>query len=490
MAQKLGAGGTLLLLALMLLVINYVETMVIPALPTIEKDFSTSATTAGWVTSAYLIVGAATAPLFGKLADRYGKKRMYIFAVAFYIVAVGLAGFSPNIGFLIGARAIQGLGFAIFPITIAIITDIFPRERVAFAQGVLSGMLGIGPALGLIVGSYIVQDLGWPFAFHTAFILSLIIFVLSLRYLRETDVRTKESVDYVGTAILMTSVVALLVYLTQGPNIGWLTPENLALLVLGIVIFGVFLPYERRIREPLMKLSLFEIRNVAVANLAGLTSGIGMFLFFIAVVYYTQLPRPYGLGLTIIQSGLLMAPVALSMLVFGPFMGRLIQRVGPKPVVITGTIIAALGFFAVLVYRATKYDLLLDGLISGVGLVSIIVPLVNMIAVSLPAEYRAVGLGMNTLLRALGSSIGPVVATVIMTTYQSWDIVILQGKILPVGEFPTPTAFNYIAIFGIILMLLTLIFSSFTQNYTFKHPLQEQKVVEQVPQRLEPIQPV
>src|SRR5579875_1020021 len=204
MTQKLGAGGTLLLLALMLLVINYVETMVIPALPTIEKDFSTSATTAGWVTSAYLIVGAATAPLFGKLADRYGKKRMYIFAVAFYIVAVGLAGFSPNIGFLIGARAIQGLGFAIFPITIAIITDIFPRERVAFAQGVLSGMLGIGPALGLIVGSYIVQDLGWPFAFHTAFILSLIIFVLSLRYLRETDEGRVEGegppqvLDYVG----------------------------------------------------------------------------------------------------------------------------------------------------------------------------------------------------------------------------------------------------------------------------------------------------
>ncbi len=490
MTQKLGAGGTLLLLALMLLVINYVETMVIPALPTIEKDFSTSATTAGWVTSAYLIVGAATAPLFGKLADRYGKKRMYIFAVAFYIVAVGLAGFSPNIGFLIGARAIQGLGFAIFPITIAIITDIFPRERVAFAQGVLSGMLGIGPALGLIVGSYIVQDLGWPFAFHTAFILSLIIFVLSLRYLRETDVRTEESIDYVGTAILMTSVVALLVYLTEGPNTGWLTHGNLALLVLGIVMFGVFLPYERRVKEPLMKLSLFEIRNVAVANLAGLTSGIGMFLFFIAVVYYTQLPRPYGLGLTIIQSGLLMAPVALSMLVFGPLMGRLIQRVGPKPVVITGTIIAALGFLAVLVYRTTKYDLLLDGLISGVGLVSIIVPLVNMIAVSLPAEYRAVGLGMNTLLRALGSSIGPVVATVIMTTYQSWDITILQGKILPVGEFPTATAFNYIAIFGIILMLLTLIFSSFTQNYTFKQPIQQQEEVEQTPQRLEPTQQV
>ncbi len=467
MGSKLNPTGTLVLLALMLLVVNYVETMVIPALPTIEKDFSTTATTAGWVTSAYLIVGAATAPLFGKLADKYGKRKMYVFAVAFYIVAVGLAGFSPNIGFLIGARAVQGLGFAIFPITIAIITDIFPKERVAFAQGVLSGMLGLGPALGLIVGSYIVEDLGWPFAFHTAFILSLVLLLVSLRYLRETGVKVNESVDYVGTTILMTSVVCVLVYLTEGPSVGWFSPENLGLLVFGLVLFGVFLPYEKGLREPLMKLSLFRIRNVAVANLAGLTSGIGMFMFFIVVVYYTQLPRPYGLGLTIIQSGLLMAPVALSMLVFGPLMGRLIQQVGPKPVVMAGSTITTIGFLTILLFRSTRYDLLIDGLIAGVGLVSIIVPLVNMIAVSLPADYRAVGLGMNTLLRALGSSVGPVVATVTMTAYQTWSITIVDSRIVPVGEFPTSAAFNYIAVIGIILMVATLVLSFMAKNYIF-----------------------
>ncbi|MEM3711332.1 MAG: MFS transporter, partial [Thermoprotei archaeon] len=420
--------------------------------------------------------------------DRYGKRRLYILAVAFYIIAVGLAGFSPNIGFLIGARAIQGLGFAIFPISIAIITDIFPRERVAFAQGILSGMLGLGPALGLIVGSYIVQDLGWPYAFHTAFILSLIVFLISLRYLRETNVRTKESIDYIGTLILIVSTVSILVYLTEGPNIGWLAPANLALLILGVVTFGIFIPYERGKSEPLMKLSLFEIRNVAVANLAGLTSGIGMFLFFLAIVYYTQIPMPYGLGLTVIESGLLMAPVALSMLVFGPLMGRLIQRVGPKPVVISGSALATLGFLLILTYRATKYELLFDGFVSGVGLVSIIVPLVNMIAVSLPAEYRAVGFGMNTLLRALGSSVGPVVATVILTTYQSWDIAILGGKIYPVGEFPTSTAFNYIAVFGILLMLTTLIISGFTKNYSFRQPNQKEGGLESEQRVLETVQ--
>jgi EmrB/QacA subfamily drug resistance transporter len=458
---------TLVLLALMLLVVNYVETMVIPALPTIEKDFSVSATAAGWVTSSYLIVGAATAPLFGKLADRYGKRRMYFFAVLFYMIAVGMAGFSPSIGFLIGARAVQGLGFAIFPITIAIITDIFPRERVAFAQGVLSGMLGLGPALGLIAGSYIVQDLGWQASFHTAFLLSALLFGLSVRYLKETNVRTKESVDYGGTALLMASVVSILVYLTEGPTLGWFSSGELVLLTSGIAAFLVFLPYERRRSEPLMKLSLFEIRNVAVANLGGLVSGVGMFLFFITVVYYTQLPYPFGLGLSVIQSGLLMAPVALSMLIFGPLMGRLVQSIGPRPIIITGSLISIAGFFLLLVNRSTGADILFDGFFSGIGLVSIIVPLVNMIAVSLPAEYRAVGFGMNTLLRALGSAVGPVVATVVMDSYQTWSVSVINGRVIPVALFPTARAFDYVSMMGMAMMSLSLLVSFWARNYTF-----------------------
>ena len=149
------AMHTLITLTLMLTLVNYVETMVIPALPKIETQFSTTATTVAWITSAYLIVGAIASPLFGKLGDRYGKKKVYLLSIGFYSLAVLLAGFSTNIYFLIFARAIQGLGYATFPLAIAIITDLFPKERVAWAQGILSATLAAGPALGLLVGSYI-----------------------------------------------------------------------------------------------------------------------------------------------------------------------------------------------------------------------------------------------------------------------------------------------------------------------------------------------
>src|SRR5579872_1541054 len=108
---------------------------------------------------------------------------MFLISLIFYMAGVGLAGFSPTIYILIFARALQGMGFAIIPLALAIITDAFPRERVATAQGVISGTFAIGATLGLIIGSYVVQDLGWPYAFHTALILSLILFALTAKVL-------------------------------------------------------------------------------------------------------------------------------------------------------------------------------------------------------------------------------------------------------------------------------------------------------------------
>lgn len=141
------------------LLVNYVETMVIPGVPVIQRDFTTTASIASWITSAFLIVGSAVAPLFGRLGDNYGKKRMVLVSLTFYTCGVGIAGFSPSIYFLLFARAVQGVGFAIVPLGLAIITDTFPREKIAGAQGVISGTFAIGAAAGLILGSEVVQDL-------------------------------------------------------------------------------------------------------------------------------------------------------------------------------------------------------------------------------------------------------------------------------------------------------------------------------------------
>jgi EmrB/QacA subfamily drug resistance transporter len=443
------------------LLVNYVETMVIPGVPTIQSELGASTTIASWITSAFLIVGAAVAPLFGKLGDIYGKKKIFLTVLTFYIIGVGLAGFANTIELLILSRAIQGIGFAIVPLGLAIITDIFPREKVATAQGIISGTFAIGAAAGLIIGAYIVEDLGWQWAFHSAFILSIALFFVVVKMLKKDAPGQKSKVDFVGASILMSGIVLILLYLTEGPTLGWLAAENIAFLIPGIVLTVFFFVFERNRPNPLIQLNLLKIRNVLVANLVGIISSMAMFLLFFAVIYYAQQPTPYGLGLDIITTGLTLAPATLVMLVVGPVMGKLVTKIGPKPILLFGSAISIVGLSLFIFNRATAFDLTLDVAVSLIGVVSMIIPIVNMISVSLPKECTAVGLGMNTMLRNLGGAIGPVLATTIMATYK---------VTLPPPyniSLATSTAFDTIFASAIALAVGIIVLSLIIKNYTF-----------------------
>ena len=446
------------------LLIQYVETMVLPGIPTIQKDFGTTSSIASWITSIVLIVGSAVSPVVGKLGDNYGKKRMLLIALSFYTLGVGIAGFSPSIYFLLFSRALQGVGFAMFPLALAIMVDVFPREKLAGAQGLISGTALIGGAAGLVIGSYVVQDLGWQFAFHTAFVLSMILFVIVAKLVHRDTPGTKSGVDYLGAASLTGGVTAFLLYLTEGPALGWFSAEELGLLIFSASLTVLFFLLEQRIANPLIPLDLLRIRNVLVANLIGIISGAAMFIIFFAVVYYAQLPPPFGLGLDIITTGLTLAPATLVTIPVALAVGRVMPRVGPRPILVIGSIIAILGFGLFWTNRATTTDLTLDVIVAFVGAISVIIPIVNMISMSLPEQSRAVGLGMNQMLRNLGSAMGPVVATTIMTTYTA--PVVVRGVI--VAELPTSTAFSWIFVTGIGLMVLIVIVGLWTKNYHFE----------------------
>jgi EmrB/QacA subfamily drug resistance transporter len=452
------------------LLINYVETMVVPALPTIQEEFATTSSLAAWVTSAFIIVGAITSPIFGKLGDMFGKKKMYLISMLFYILSVGLAGFSYSIYFLIFARAIQGIGFAMFPISLAIITDVFPKEKVAAAQGIISGMIGIGTALGLIIGSYIDQYLGWRFAFHTAFIISIILVLVSYYIIKEDEKRQRGKIDYIGASTLVSGISLILIYLTEGPYLGWYTFEELLFLILGLFLTIFFFYYEsKREYDQLISIDLLRIRNFMVANIVGLLSGISLFLMFFMVIYYSQLPKPYGLGLDIVSAGLTLAPATIVMLVIGPIVGRLTSKIGPKPILSIGSLISILGFYLLIVNRTDPYQLTEDLLIAGSGIISLIIPIVNMVAITVPEEARAVSLGMNTLIRNLGASIGPVVASVYMASYQTPVILFYGNTILNVSFIPSNTSFNLMMLTAIMItVLIFLIVVVYAKNYVFK----------------------
>ena len=278
----------------------------------------------------------------------------------------------------------------------------------------------------------------------------------------------KRSVDYLGALILMSGVTMLLVYATEGPSLGWLSIEEMALLLPGIVLTLVFFVFETQRVEPLVRLDLLGIRNVLVANLVGIVSGIVMFLLFFAIVYYAELPPPFGLGLGIVATGLTLAPATLAMLVAGPVAGRAVARYGPRPLLFVGALSMITGLSLFIVNRATTLDLSLDLVFSLVGIVCTIIPIVNMISVSLPRETIAVGLGINTMLRNLGGAIGPVVATAIMATYTSPLLQVIAGHSVPVAQLPNAMAFDIVFGVGLVLTTMVIALSATAENYTFK----------------------
>jgi Arabinose efflux permease len=458
----------LVILTVSLLLISYVETMVLPGIPTIIDDLSTTATIGSWITSIVLLVAAVVSPIFGKLGDIYGKKKMMLVAIGFYTVGVSIAGFSTNVYFLIFARAIQGIGLAMLPLTLAFLTDIFPKERLATAQGVIAGSAAISTSLGLVLGSYVIQDLGWRAAFHTAAILSVIVFVALIVVLKRDASCIKCKVDYIGALLLSVGIALVLIYTTEGSALGWFSLEELAFLIAGIILIISFFYAETKVPEPLIPLKLLKIRNVLVANLVGLIAGAANFILFFVVIEYLEMPTPYGLGFSVINTGLTLVPGTIMMLILGPLVGKLLPKVGPRPILVAGACTSIVTYLLFIVNRGTALDVTINVIFGFAGLVLLLVPIINMISVSLPKEDVSVGQGFNQTLKNVGSAIGPVITTSILASFTVAVTKVIGGKTVTVATLPSATAFNVVFGVGIALGILTIALSLAIKNGAFK----------------------
>ncbi|MGA8739394.1 MAG: MFS transporter, partial [Nitrososphaeraceae archaeon] len=177
---------SLAILGSALLIAMYGETMLLPAIPDIIKEFNISYNTASWILSAYLIAGAVSTPVAGKLSDVYGRKKMVMIIMIIYIVGISLGGLSTNITFLVVARVIQGIGISMFPIAFGIIRDQFPKEKLAIGVGVFSSMFAAGSVVGLAVGANIIEHFGWRTTFFSIVFVAIGLWFVIRRYIQDT----------------------------------------------------------------------------------------------------------------------------------------------------------------------------------------------------------------------------------------------------------------------------------------------------------------
>jgi EmrB/QacA subfamily drug resistance transporter len=412
--------GTAIILFLSLGGLSFavLQSLVAPALGTIGTDLGVSTTDASWVLTAYLLSASVLTPILGRLGDMVGKRKVIIVVLALLLVGTVLAALAPNLGVLIVARVLQGAAGAVMPLSIGIVRDELPRERVSVTIGLLSAIFGIGAGVGIVTAGPIVEALSWHWLFWLPAVLVAIALLGAIFGIPESPVRTPGRLDLVGTAILTVGLVSLLLAIGEGQKWGWSDGKTVGLLALGAVALIVFVFVELRTKEPLIDINLFRHRGVWTAHVVALAFGFAMFGTFILVPTLLQLPSVlgYGFGKTVSEAGLYLLPTVVAMIIAGVVAGILIRKIGPKIPMIVGGVSVTVAFLIPALGHAEEWQILVSGVLTGLGIGMALAATSNAIVESVPAAQTGEAISANTVIRTIGSSIGTAVIAALLSS--------------------------------------------------------------------------
>lgn len=464
-------GITIAILAFMGILITYVETMITPALPVFVNVFNTNYDTLSWVLTAYIITGTTAAALFGKLADIVGKKRIFISLAIVYAIAVSFGGFVNTIGELIAVRAVQGLGFGMFPIAFALLNDQVPRERLALAQGIISSTFAGGSAVGLVGGAYITQNFGWEWSYHSAIPLAFGLVIFASIYLKDYSIPKKEKIDFLGIGMLAVGLTTLIFGLSEGQYRGWTSPLIIGIFAVMVLSFTIFAWAESHVSKPFIDIALLKIRNVFLANFTGLFALAALFFLFYSIPPLLQDPMPAGFGQTIFNSGLVLLPASILTMVFAPVAARITTNRGPKVSILMGSIILFLAYLGLIFNRGSITSISEDSAILGIGMSFIFVGVINILLISIPISRSGEATGMNVVFRNIGMSIAPAIGGVLETAYTQNVIVgylpYRMGflPLVPImTSFPSTHAYDSIYLVGLAFLVAAIAFTLMMKN--------------------------
>ncbi len=472
----------MLILAGLVLIVMYIEGMLTPSLHSIALAFNVTSAQVSLLLSAYLVGGVAMTPIMGKLGDIYGKKKILSVVLLVYAVAVSVTGFSPNFTFMVISRTIQGIGLTIMPLGMSLMREEFPKDMVPRAQALISAMFGAGFAVSLPLGSLVSNDFGWRMTYHTAIPFVLALAVTTMVVVRESRFRRPDTkIDYIGASLLAASLALFVFALSEAPSWGWTSYGTLSMIASGAMLIIPLTLFERRYSrmggEPILDFRLLSYRNVMVANIVLSISGMGMFLAMQALTYRFELPSPSGYGKSILYTGISLVPFAIGMLVFAPITGRLVSRIGVKPLAIIGSVISGAGFILESVFHS--YDqMLMFEFVTGGGLSIMNASLINLIVLTVNPKDMGLATAMNGTFRNVGSSIGAPIAGSIMATVSELYLVGNSPSGPVYVSMPTSSAFAYIfliagaafAVAAILSLLAREVLGSRAGSRTAKRP--------------------
>jgi EmrB/QacA subfamily drug resistance transporter len=397
---------TLAAMCFALFMIMLDNTVVNVALPSIQNDLGASLSGLEWTVNAYTLTFAVLLVTGGRLGDIFGRRRMFLFGVVVFALSSAAIGLAPDEGWLVAGRAVQGIGAAfMMPATLSIITNAFPPEERGKAIGTWAGVSALALAIGPVVGGALAEYVSWRAIFFLNLPVAVGAVAVTLFATQESrDETTEHHVDIPGILALSAGLTALVLALVEGTSWGWGSPEIVALLGFAVLALVVFAVLEPRVREPMVDFTFFRSRTFLGANAVAFIVTFAMLSTFFFIALYMQ----NLLGYSALEAGLRFLPATLMIIVVAPLAGRLTDRVGPRPLMVTGLALTTLSLFLqTRIDVDSGYGVLLPAFILlGVGMALVMSPMSTAAMNAVSADKAGVASGILSMSRMVGGTFG------------------------------------------------------------------------------------
>jgi EmrB/QacA subfamily drug resistance transporter len=390
--------------------------VVVTALPRMQRDLHADLAALQWTINSYGIALAAGIISAAALGDRYGRRLVFTLGLSLFTLSSAACALAPNATELIVARTVQGLGAAaVLPLSLTILTTAFPPRRRGLLVGIYGGLAGLAVAAGPLVGGVVTEDLDWHWVFWLNVPIGLLAVALGIRLLPESH-GAPDRLDLIGVVLVTGGVVALVWSLVRANDIGWSSPETVGTLVAGCALLLAFVGWERRARAPMVPMGLFRGRAFTLGNVTTFFMSGATFAAAFLITQEFQFARGYSP----ISAGMRLLPFFATPMVISPFAGALSDRIGRRPIMVTGLSLQALGF-AWVAARGSQgtgwVELVVALLVAGAG-ISMALPTVPTTVLNAVATTQlGKASGINYMAQRFGAVFAIAIGTAVFSAY-------------------------------------------------------------------------
>jgi EmrB/QacA subfamily drug resistance transporter len=430
-AEESRKWWTLGALAFALFMIMLDNTVVNVALPSIQRDLGVGLTELEWTVNAYALTFAVLMLSGGKLADFFGRRRVFLIGLAIFTLSSLVCGLATTGETLIGARTVQGVGAALMmPATLSIISATFPPHQRGMAIGIWAGVSAMALAIGPLIGGLVTEHIDWGWIFFLNVPIGVLGLIVGRLVIRESsDTSQEQRLDVPGLVASAVALFALTFALIEANSFGWGDPVIAGLFALSAVAFVLFVWLERRQRAPMLDLSLFRSSTFAGANVVAMLVTLAMFgVFFFMSIYMQNV-----LGYSATETGAAFLPMTVLIILIAPAAGKFSDRVGSRWLMTAGMgcLTFALLVFSRLGLGSTFWDIFPGLVVGGIGMGLVMTPMTAAALGSVPVAKSGVGSGVLNTFRQVGGALGIAVMGAIVAAYVDLDA----------GGRPDPQAF-------------------------------------------------